>query len=383
VVGASGASPLATAERAGRARSDDVAEGMDPGGAVLAGAEGGEEDVPIYDYPAAHPGVGWPFSMWAGHDMTCAVYGDGSGACWGEDPFEYLTDGHPVPVPVATSVLALQFAGQVGASARPHGQLRWEVYPRLGRDGALDMGRGDVVGLATADQQICVLFGTGEVGCTRHGKCHSLLPRGNSYSEASDPPTEWCEDPVFEIVDGVRDVAQLAGSVGWPKDEVPRFCALKRSGRVTCWEAAPDLRERVLAKADVPSLDDAVEITLGQEFGCARRDGGRVACWGYGPNGELGRGARETERQDVRDVSGIEDAVSLAAGDSSACVATVSGLVYCWGSNRDSRLGIGRSGLRSNGTAGNKRTTADDCVEGSCFSTVPLPVVLRLEAQHE
>jgi alpha-tubulin suppressor-like RCC1 family protein len=63
-----------------------------------------------------------------------------------------------------------------------------------------------------------------------------------------------------------------------------------------------------------------------------------VSCCGNGWHGELGNGGHEDEGSPV-DVTGIDDAVDLAAGVFHACARREDGSLWCWGENRWGQLG--------------------------------------------
>jgi alpha-tubulin suppressor-like RCC1 family protein len=88
-----------------------------------------------------------------------------------------------------------------------------------------------------------------------------------------------------------------------------------------------------------------VELALGSEFSCARRENGEVRCWGRAENGELGDDLRAhrpgcpVAGEDDVDcaarpqlVALTEPATSIAAsGGVSACALVGTGDVWCWG----------------------------------------------------
>ena len=119
-----------------------------------------------------------------------------------------------------------------------------------GRD--LDVGH-DVVALGSDGGRACVVRGSGTVACSRER-----------------------DGPVMPIA-GLRDI------VGITRDA---SCVLRGNGHVACGDLAGAGGP---AMADVPGIDDAVEI-VGDVFTCARRRTGRVSCWG--PNNFLGDGSR-------------------------------------------------------------------------------------------
>lgn len=89
---------------------------------------------------------------------------------------------------------------------------------------------------------------------------------------------------------------------------------------------------------------DVVELGLGSEFSCARRENGSVRCWGRGMEGQLGDdNMRHAPRCPIdmtnyRDCSARPTTVvldgpvtSLSSGSFSSCAVEASGQVQCWG----------------------------------------------------
>jgi alpha-tubulin suppressor-like RCC1 family protein len=89
------------------------------------------------------------------------------------------------------------------------------------------------------------------------------------------------------------------------------------------------------------SLEGAiVELALGGEYGCARRDDGRVLCWGENSRGQLGQPDLETIATTPQEVPGIEGARQVVAGFAHACaLIDHPGQVLCWGRNNNGQLG--------------------------------------------
>lgn len=72
---------------------------------------------------------------------------------------------------------------------------------------------------------------------------------------------------------------------------------------------------------------------------CDRTSTGAASCWGVNPNGELGRGFAGGVDYAPAAVSGLGTAVDLALYYHSACAATVTGAVRCWGANDQGQPG--------------------------------------------
>lgn len=127
-------------------------------------------------------------------------------------------------------------------------------------------------------------------------------------------------------------------------------CAKKPEGTVKCW--GDDTQGQtgtggkaadagvIVSPATVDGVDDAVDIAAGRSHTCVARKSGKVSCWGFNLDGQLGNG--ETGQSDVPvDVQGIANAFLVAAGGSFSCAVRGSGTVACWGNNGRGQLGNG------------------------------------------
>lgn len=105
---------------------------------------------------------------------------------------------------------------------------------------------------------------------------------------------------------------------------------------------------------DVAGLDSGVaQVSTGQSHTCARRNNGRIQCWGHNYYGQLGNDQAsaqdETLPVDVVDIGhdGEMDAVDVSTGDHHTCAIVdadgVPSIVVCWGDNDAGQLGVNGS----------------------------------------
>lgn len=138
---------------------------------------------------------------------------------------------------------------------------------------------------------------------------------------------------------------------------IAQFCGRTATRQVYCWgrddagalARTPGIPNGSVARMPqrVLALDGAVELSMGDRFGCARMCGGRVLCWGSNEDHQLGRstGANEFDENPAPVLlsMGVElsDAISIAAGFNHACAVRANGTVVCWGANQCGQLGDG------------------------------------------
>jgi len=171
----------------------------------------------------------------------------------------------------------------------------------------------------------------GTITCWGLGQSGQL---GNGQDQESEQPVS--------ITPPINDATELfaAGS---------RSCAKRASGTFECWGGhAAGLFGAADSNRSTPgpmtTVPDAVEIALGSLHACARRASGEVLCWGTNLVGELGNGKAPDPNTKVAmqvdgkgavevvgslppamksdkpvAVTGLADAVEIAAGRSHTC----------------------------------------------------------------
>jgi alpha-tubulin suppressor-like RCC1 family protein len=183
--------------------------------------------------------------------------------------------------------------------------------------------------VASSYAHTCALQPSGSVLCWGYGIDGEL---GNGSSASSTTSV---------VVTGISDAIALAAGTH-------HTCAVQASGAVRCWGlnsgAIGQLGNGIPGNANtsvaVTGLTDAVALAAGSDHTCALQAGGTVRCWGLNGNGQLGDGTTVNSSTSVA-VTGISDAVALAAGDGHTCALQASGTVRCWGFNGFGQLGDG------------------------------------------
>jgi len=125
-------------------------------------------------------------------------------------------------------------------------------------------------------------------------------------------------------------------------------CAIREGGKVYCWGlngegqlGTGSMSPASLVPVQVTGLNDAVALAAGPYHTCALRPSGQVVCWGRGSSGQLGDGSFVTGAPTPVTVSGLSDAVKIAAGEYHTCALRATGAVACWGNGGSGQLGNG------------------------------------------
>jgi len=135
-------------------------------------------------------------------------------------------------------------------------------------------------------------------------------------------------------------------------------CAVVTGGRLRCWGYNSDgqlgtgnttdtLRAVLVRNAtNTGPLSDVVDVTTARYHSCALLGSGEVRCWGGNGSGQLGDGT-VTDRLLPRPVlapSGpgrLTGVTQISASDQTTCARLANGQARCWGWNNNGQLGNG------------------------------------------
>jgi alpha-tubulin suppressor-like RCC1 family protein len=356
-----------------------------------------DESVPIMVTPgAARPPLG-ATAVSIGWGVSCAIEAGGRAYCWGSNALGQLGIGTgigpqsctsspcsttPVPVSGLTNVTAIM-AGAIGACAvlSTGGVDCWGLFGPGGDNcagyrspdpctttPAAVPGINNATAVADVALAACVLVATGNVGCWGDNGWGELGD-GTNFAAEDDP--DRCADNPTPIgypcgsatpvpVSGISDAVGVSGGQ-------EHACAVLAGGTVECWgdnqvgelgegtdtgptQCGPYPCSRV--PVPVSGITNAIAVSAGEYHTCALLADGRVECWGENVFGQLGNGT-STGPQNCAEtvtyacsttpvvVSGITDAVALAAGRTGACALRRGGRIVCWGMNYAGELGNG------------------------------------------
>jgi len=217
------------------------------------------------EMPSALPALHFPAPIRAlalGFDHTCALGGDGSVRCWGDNLFGQLGRGDPAaggPLELATDVAPVELGG---------------------RAKALWAGTMTTCALREDDQLLC----WGE----------------NFFGELGYPGIPIIGDDERPIDVGPVDAGPGLVELGLGQG---RTCARYRGGEVRCWgdntfgelgygNALPlPVGEPPANLAPLPLGARASVLGVGSRHACAVTPDGTVRCWGNNESGQLGYGS--------------------------------------------------------------------------------------------
>jgi alpha-tubulin suppressor-like RCC1 family protein len=255
--------------------------------------------------------------MALGGVATCVLRDSGGVDCAGSDASGLLGDGEPADgvraelAPIDVSEPA-QWLG-VGASHACAVLYGGEVWCW----GAADRGQTGAAG-ATAAPALAIAAPEDESETIDElvlGAHHACMRRASGVIEC------WCSDAAGQLGDAMVHPACAAGGA--------------------CSAAA----------VVVEALSDTFDLAAGRDATCAVRESGAVACWGRADTGLLGAspagaaactvddGATATCVATPLDVPGVERAITIAVGDQHACAVDEDGVVWCWGGSASGQAG--------------------------------------------
>jgi len=123
---------------------------------------------------------------------------------------------------------------------------------------------------------------------------------------------------------------------------------VNQDGTVSCWGANPfgqignGTTGAAFSPALVSGVINAVAVAAGGAHSCAVLVDGTARCWGANSSGQLGdNGVSGGHSLTPVVVSGLANAVAIVAGESHSCALLADGSVRCWGANGAGELGNG------------------------------------------
>lgn len=190
---------------------------------------------------------------------------------------------------------------------------------------------------------VALLTGANTVACAQIVGVEEVALKRNRDSGMDATDTDTDPEPPPDA--GVRPIRPNVLQVALG---AKHSCARKPEGAVYCWgdnfygQLAYDTSEEIPSRPTrVVGIDDAIDIAAGRNHTCVVRTSGRVSCWGYNLDGQLGNGELTNKRATPIDVVGLTNALAVAAGGNFSCAIRRDHTVACWGGNGKGQLGTG------------------------------------------
>ena len=314
-----------------------------------------------------------------GFEHSCALTAEGEVWCWGGNAFGQLGDGSTqasaVPVRVSTAtpgfdgdnVVAIDVRGAHSCALTEAAEAFCWGWNESGQLGTGDMaprtvptpvGTGvagfDGVGVAeivAGTYHTCAVTAAGRAFCWG-SNFFGQLGDGSRMNRLLPTPVS-IETPGF----GVRNIATINAGVD-------HSCAVTTRGRAFCWGnnenggIGDGTRETRTVPTPVSTdprgftIRNIAAIDGGNKFSCALTDVGRAFCWGWNFRGGIGDGTLDDRLIPTgvdRSTRGfrLRNIAAISTGDIHACALNTLGRAYCWGENRDGRLGDATTTVRT------------------------------------
>ena len=287
-------------------------------------------------------------SIAAGVAHTCALRAAGTVHCWGSSANDQIGPGTanrttPLQVAGLTGIVAITAGARHTCSLDGTGVVRcWgdNAQGQLGRTGtgtaAVDLD--DVVAIGAGAEHTCAVDVRGDAWCWGRNTDDQLgAGDGSDIGSFESLPVEVrFAGTTLPGIPGSGFIAITGG--------VAHTCGIRAGGNTLCWgssasgqvgDGGTDTHD---TPQDVSGVNDAISLATGDHFGCAIRVRGIARCWGRGSDGQLGNGSTGDRFSSVS-VQSLDNAVAIAAGGRHACALRADGSVHCWGANDSGQLG--------------------------------------------
>lgn len=323
---------------------------MDGGSVSCWGANGSGQlgnDTPNNDHCQTNPcatrpvkvkGLSTAISVALGQSHSCALLGDGSVACWGDNSSGQLgrttqgtTSSAALAVPGLSGVVGLAAGGAhtcaivAGGGVKcwggnSHGQLGTgmkmnSASPTPVMSSASDELSG-AIKIVAGVQVTCALLTGGVVECWGGPLGFAMPGTSSTYIESAVPIA-------VPGITNASDIFSSANSDTW---------AIFTDGATKCWGGTQYGGCGGASPSAYPGLSMVKAIAPSYGNGRALLTGGTVQCWGADP--------MKPSVAPVT-VTGLSEIVAIAASASVDCALTMNGTVKCWGFGLYGDLGNG------------------------------------------
>jgi alpha-tubulin suppressor-like RCC1 family protein len=164
---------------------------------------------------------------------------------------------------------------------------------------------------------------------------------GSDVAQAGDSTTDVSSDATDAALPPLAITPTLALGFGFS-------CVSQANGSVWCWglnstgefgNMATNTTNPNPVPGQVDNIMNAATIGAGAGFVCALATDHTVWCWGQNTLGQVGQAASTTPTLVPTQVPGLTDVVQLAVGGNHVCARKNDSSVWCWGDNAFDQLG--------------------------------------------
>ena len=213
-----------------------------------------------------------------------------------------------------------------------------------------------------------VFAGWSGAGCSGTGTCQLSMTANRSVAanfvaacgNHQLDPGEDCDDGNTTAGDGCENNCTFTPGVNYVVTGDYQSCALFWDGRVKCWGygmygtlglgGTDNIGDNEVPK-NVPFVDvggKVIQLSAGAWHTCAVLDTGKLKCWGYGADGQLGYGNLNNIGDDPGEMPPPDVPLPnlvkyVSAGERHTCAILTGGKVRCWGKG-GAKLGYAMAG---------------------------------------
>ena len=257
-----------------------------------------------------------------GESHSCALTETGRVMCWGYGFAGRLGNGSEVSSPFATPVMI---------------------------DGGGDPAElDDVVEIDVGAFHACARLAAGSLVCWGYGGA-GVLGGGSFDTEVYATPVSGITTATALTTGDEHTCVVLADTTArcWGANHINQLGDGTSDGR-----NAP---VAVRVETGGAAATGFADISAGKEGTCARMTNGGARCWGYGPDGQLGTGSIGTSAVPVTVMADgtnpLGGVLALSSGGDHTCVRLAAGRLRCWGYNLNGQVGDGTTDYRTLPTA--------------------------------
>jgi alpha-tubulin suppressor-like RCC1 family protein len=322
-------------------------------------------------------GTGVATKVSGGQHHTCALFGGGKVACWGNNERGQLgigvvTDPSPVPllVPGIDDAVDVSCGRRHTCVVHQTGKVSCWGINEFGEVGnGADLGNGpppdepspvEVVGI---DDAVTVSVGNVSFALLQTGELKAWGT--NEHGELGDDQAEQASSVPVYVLDP-QGQGHLSNVLAVSTNEGSTL-ALLSDATAVCWgqnffnqcgtgdSSGPLLVPKSVVEAQgTPPIPDVVGIAKGSRHGCViQKPDDWIACWGYDDYGQVGDGVdldAGLTNHAVKQAFWAKDHIAFAAaGYFHTCIGMIpDGQNWCWGNNEFGQLGTGNFDNASN-----------------------------------